>query len=325
MYPKVILAALSAATLCATASAPAMAGLVAPDFDWRAPEFSAGASGEYGLYPTANNGSYYYNPTNGSKPSQPGTGAQSTSYDSAPGLRGEGKYIHDMSVGNVSTTVTIEAINPSITQTSSNWQQWAVMSWDANDGIGITQKGAAYYGYDDDYEDDEIEGSNERLKFSFSNPVTIDAIYVSDLFHDEAKEGYYANGAVYDEWGYFRLNGDDDLVFKFSADGTLEDSEGNITALIDNGAAANGEWIIPLPATDVSMIEFWAEGYVCEYYSQQYHKCKIWTGREFALAGVDIVQNGPPPSQDVPEPGPLALLAVGLIGLGAVRYRKMRG
>ncbi len=137
------------------------------------------------------------------------------------------------------------------------------------------------------YEDDEIEGV-ERLRISFSSTVKLNSIYIADLF----KEGGWWWG--YLETGFYSLN-DTNTWIEFEADPS------------EFIGSTNGELTIDVSSALVNSIMFKAPG-IFEY---QNH--------EFAVQALDIS----PASTPIPEPTTIALLGIGLAGLGG-RYLKRR-
>lgn len=163
----------------------------------------------------------------------------------------------------------------------------AVLAWDANepDGVGIDSWS---------YEDDEIEGSKEKLTVSFSQEVELSDVYLVDLFKESKNWGT----GTYLEQGSYQINGGEWVTF--SADPSQTSStDGYLTLGLD---------------AMVTSIAFRAPGYT--NWSSQDH--------DFAVKGLSFSV----PSSSVPElDGRAAFGAVGLLfgGLiaGTSRRRKL--
>jgi hypothetical protein len=100
--------------------------------------------------------------------------------------------------------------------------------WDGTDGLGVRYL----------YESDEIAGL-ERLKISFSTPMSLSSVLITDLFN----EGGYL------ERGYYQLNGSGSWI--------------EFTALASQTSGTNGERTVPIDSSVlVSSIMFRAPGLV---------------------------------------------------------------
>jgi hypothetical protein len=197
--------------------------------------------------------------------------------------------------------------------------------WDSTDGIGVESNDPDY-----GYEPDEVEGK-ERLVFTFSRPVEIDQILISDLFPNETRDGN-----TYAERGYFQI--DNGPRYEFMADmdgiGTISYPGAQITDGVPPNFApgsVNGEWSIVLPQpTLVTSLTFSAPGLVdaskCVTYNWK-GQCTCYENytqdHDFSVVGLNMRYNPPPPPPNaVPEPGPMALLGLGVVGLGILRQRR---
>ena len=201
--------------------------------------------------------------------------------------------------------------------------------WDAQDGIGVDSTGYTAASY----EPDEVEG-NERLVFSFERVgdhqgIMIDQILISDLFPNEN-----SRGRIYDEVGYFQINNGATYTIRADDDGSAYISlvggqmlEGVPPVL--QMASVNGEWTIILPQpTLVSSLTFSAPGLItgqdCVTNYRGDCNCNDWSeNHDFSLVGVNMqFRTNPPPPNNVPEPAPMALLGLGIVGLGVLRTRR---
>jgi hypothetical protein len=144
--------------------------------------------------------------------------------------------------------------------------------WDGTDGLGVRYL----------YESDEIAGL-ERLKISFSTPMSLSSVLITDLFNE--------NG--YLERGYYQLNGSGSWI--------------EFTALSSQTSGTNGELTVAIdPSVLVSSIMFRAPGLVL--FPLQSH--------EFSVAAIVTA-----PPIATPIPAAAWLLGSGLIGLAALRRR----
>jgi hypothetical protein len=146
---------------------------------------------------------------------------------------------------------------------------------DTIDGIGVQY----------DYENDEIEG-DEVLEVSFKRDVTLNAIYIADLFHEQI------DGQWYYETGQYSTDGGTSWV-DFSAD--------DPTYQMDNG-----EIVLTVGLHNVNSLWFRSPG---TSIPGQTH--------EFAVQGIEM-------TAAAPEPGTLLLLGSGLAGLYVSRRQLKR-
>ena len=153
----------------------------------------------------------------------------------------------------------------------------AKLYWDATDGFGVKNSGS------NGYETDEIE-SKEILKITFSAPVILNRIYVSDLFIEQA------SGYTYKEKGFYQVDGNAKTSF-----------------LATQPTGTNGERWVDIDAT-ANCLFLTAPGKV-------FSKNCYWQNHEFSLAMLDITPT--------PEPAAMALLGVG-VGIAGVAFARRR-
>ena len=143
------------------------------------------------------------------------------------------------------------------------------------------------------------------------------------------------DGNTYKERGYFQL--DNGPRYEFQADtdgiGTIDYPGAQITDGVPptfNAGSVNGEWTIILPQpTMVTSLTFSAPGLVTasQCISYWHGHCNCWENytqdHDFSLVGLNMLFNPPPPPPNaVPEPAPLAMLGLGVLGLGILRQRR---
>lgn len=162
--------------------------------------------------------------------------------------------------------------------------------WGTDDGFGVRYSGSGAYEYD------EIEGP-ESLSITFSQPVYIESVLVSDLFREQTNLG-----ATYSETGTYRLS-----------DGTT----GNITA--NGNGGANGEQTVTIGSWTQSII-FRGAGYVGGILG-------IGTrNNEYSVAGITLRGPTAVPELDPSAAGTaLILLLGGLMVLGGKRRATLLG
>ena len=172
--------------------------------------------------------------------------------------------------GGAMNQPSYSAVIDGYTITATTLPTGARLWWDSTDGIGVQYR----------YENDEIEGV-ERLRISFSTPVNLSSVLITDLFN----EGYLERGA-------YQLNGRGSWI--------------SFQALPDQTPGTNGELVMAIDSsTAVSSITFRAPGWL-PLLNQRH---------EFSVAAVETV------SAPVPIPGAFWLLGAGLVGLAELRRR----
>jgi len=162
--------------------------------------------------------------------------------------------------------------------------------WGTDDGFGVRYSGTGAYEYD------EVEGP-ETLTITFSQPVYIDSILLSDLFRENTN-----TGTTYNETGSYQL------------------SDGSTGSIVANGSGGpNGEQTSSIGAWTES-ISFRALGQVGGFFGLNTRNS------EYSLAGITF--GGP---VTVPELDPsaagtaLILLLGGLLVLGGRRRATLLG
>ena len=155
----------------------------------------------------------------------------------------------------------------------------ATLYHDTADGFGVR-----YY-----YEEDEIEGADERLHLSFDSAVRLNGFLITDLFY----EPYNYESGSYSEKGYYKI--DDADWIEFAAD---------ISQTPD--PASNGELYISF-ASQPTITDIW-------FKSLGWQNCKR-EDHDFSVAQIEV--------NPVPEPATMLLLGTGLIGLASIGRRKI--
>ncbi len=161
--------------------------------------------------------------------------------------------------------------------------------WGTDDGFGVRYSGSGAYEYD------EIEGP-ESLSITFSQPVYIESVLVSDLFREQTNIG-----TTYNETGTYTLG-----------NGTT----GTITA---NNNSSNGEQTVTIGSWTQSII-FRGAGYVGGFLG-------IGTrNNEYSVAGITFRGPTAVPELDPSAAGTaLILLLGGLMVLGGKRRAALLG
>lgn len=160
--------------------------------------------------------------------------------------------------------------------------------WGSDDGFGVRYSGTGAYEYD------EIEGP-ESLSITFSQPVYIESVLVSDLFREQTNLG-----TTYNESGTYRLS-----------NGTT----GNITA----SGVPSGNQTVTIGAWTQQII-FRGAGYVGGFLGFG------TTNSEYSVAGITFRGPTAVPELDPSAAGTvLILLLGGLMVLGGKRRAALLG
>lgn len=228
-----------------------------------------------------------------------------------PGFAGPATGTQQTFVKNIVglPTMTFEALDENLNAAGK-------LHWDANDGNGFgdgfgvrdfsnLHTGGGLPAVGSTYSQDEIE-ANERLRLTFSAPTLINSFNVTDFFYEN--EGNLTGLPVcvvndpscYREIGEYSLNGGLTWISFLSDPNQLRANQSNgiLTVAVNDFATS---------------VIFRSQGvlFVNGFPYGQLH--------DFSLAGVNIDRADIP---ETPEPATLALLGIGLAGLGAKRFRR---
>ena len=161
-----------------------------------------------------------------------------------------------------------------------------VFSYNVFDGLGVKSS----------YEGDEIERP-EVVTITFSQPVRIDSLYVTDLFRE------CRGSHCYNEMGSY----------------TLGSTTATFLAPDTNGSSTNGTMSVPVSwlVTPGESFTLTAPGYV--YVSTLLSKGRVTTSREDHEFSLGMLVFTPQPPAPIPEPETLFSIGVGLAALVIAR------